>query len=63
LLRSLAEGLAFLRTVDGAKPDALWVDVVQDFEGVAVEKINNLANSGGPGDAGRLQYCAGIEEG
>jgi hypothetical protein len=37
MLRSLAKGLAFLRTVDATQSDTLRVLVVQDFEGVAVE--------------------------
>jgi hypothetical protein len=37
LLRSLAEGLFLLRTVDTAEADTFGVLVVQDFEGVAVE--------------------------
>jgi hypothetical protein len=37
LLRSLAVGLAFLRTVDPTESDTFRVLVVQDFDGVAVE--------------------------
>lgn len=37
LLRSLAEGLFLLRTVDAAEADTFGVLVVQDFEGVAVD--------------------------
>jgi hypothetical protein len=31
--------------------------VVQDFDGVAVEDANNLANTGAPDNAGNVQHC------
>lgn len=37
LLRSAAEGLAFVRAIDATQLDALRVGVVRDFEGVAVK--------------------------
>jgi hypothetical protein len=38
LLGSVAVCLALLRTVDAAQSDAFRMVIVQDFEGVAVEK-------------------------
>ena len=42
LLRSLPVGLAFLRTVYAAQADAFGALVVQDFQGVAVEDVDDL---------------------
>ena len=55
LLRSLAEGLAFLRAIDPAEADAFRVLVVQDFEGVAVEDGDDLAEEVGSESDVRLQ--------
>lgn len=38
LLGSVAEGLAFLRTIDPAEADTFSFVVVQDFDGVAIEE-------------------------
>ena len=38
MLSSVAVCLALLRTVDAAQSDAFRMEIVQDFEGVAVEK-------------------------
>jgi len=43
LLRSLTEGLAFLRAVDAAEADTFSMVAVQKFEGVAVENCDNNA--------------------
>lgn len=58
LLRSLAEGLLFLRTIDAAEADAFRVLVVQDFEGVAVEDGDDGAGEvGGIGLGSRCENC------
>ncbi len=54
LLRSLAEGLAFLRAIDPAEADAFRVLVVQDFDGVAVED--------GDDEAGEICHNSGTGE-
>jgi hypothetical protein len=46
LLRSGAEGLAFLRAVNPAEADPLRVVVVQDFKGVAVKDADYWAGEG-----------------
>ena len=43
LLGLLAEGLAFLRSVDPAQTDAFGLTIVQDVDGVAVEGPNDFA--------------------
>jgi hypothetical protein len=45
-------GLAFLRTIDAIKPDALGEVVVQDFDSVAVENTHNFA-----GEFSSKQLC------
>jgi hypothetical protein len=47
LLGSLAEGLAFLRTVDPAEADTFRVLVVQDFDCVAVEDRDDVGGEVG----------------
>ncbi len=61
VLRSCAERLALLRAGDHAETNALCVIVVQAFESVAVEDVNNLANTGAPDNAGNVQYCGAWE--
>jgi len=43
--------------------DAVRVLVVQDFEGVAVEDANNLANTGAPDNAGSVPHCGSMRGG
>lgn len=52
LLGLLAEGLAFLRTVDAAQSDAFRALIVQHFEGVAVEDGDD-----GAGEVGSYGRC------
>ena len=47
LLRSFAEGLAFLRAVDATEADTFSVSVVQDFNRVAVEDGDDEAGEVG----------------
>ena len=49
----MAEGLAFLRTVNTAEPDTFRVLVVQDFDGVAVEDGDDGAGEVGGKDTNR----------
>ena len=42
MLGLLAVGLALLRTVDPAETDTLWVLIVQNFDGVAVEHTDHF---------------------
>ena len=54
-------GGKWLYFADPAETDTLRVLVVQDFKGVAVEDVNNLANTGAPDNAGNVQYCGAWE--
>ena len=63
VLGVVAVSLAFLWTVDAAETDTLRVLVVQDFEGVAVEDANNLANTDAPDNGGGSPYCGGMRGG
>jgi hypothetical protein len=52
LFGSLAVGLALLRTIDPAEPNAFRVVIVQDFDGVAVEDGDDGAGEIGEGRVG-----------
>jgi len=51
----------WLYFADPAETDTLRVLDVKDFDGVAVEYANNLANTGAPDNAGNVQYCGAWE--
>jgi len=53
VLGIFAEGLAFLRTVDAAQPEAFRLTIVQDVDGVAVDDGDDGAGEVSEGGRGK----------